>query len=93
MHFIENFYLQTIKYDLINKFSYKNPTKLPKLTKIVLNFGSKTADLKQLSAGLLALELITSQKGKLTKTKKANILLTIRKGNPTGCKVSLVKLN
>ena len=49
MHFLENFYFKTLKYDLINKFIYKNTTKLPKLKKIILNFGSKTADIKQLS--------------------------------------------
>ena len=38
---------------------------------------------------MLALELITNQKGVLTKTKLPNILLKIKKGNPTGCKVTL----
>jgi len=93
MHFLNTFYFKTLKYDLINKFIYNNTTKLPKITKIILNFGSKTADIKQLSSSLLALELITNQKGVLTTTKKSNILLKIRKGNPTGCKLTLQKYN
>jgi large subunit ribosomal protein L5 len=93
MHFLENFYFKTLKYDLINKFVYNNTNKLPKLKKIILNFGSKTADIKQLSSGLLAFELISNQKGILTKTTKSKILLKIRKGNPTGCKLTLQKYN
>jgi large subunit ribosomal protein L5 len=93
MHFIENFYFKTLKYDLINKFVYYDIHKLPKLKKIILNFGSPTANIKQLSSGLLAFELIANQKGILTTTKKSNILLKIRKGNPTGCKLTLQKYN
>jgi large subunit ribosomal protein L5 len=93
MHFLENFYFKALKYDLANKFVYDNTNKIPKLKKIILNFGSKTADIKQLSSGLLAFELIANQRGILTKTKKSNILLKIRKGNPTGCKLTLQKYN
>jgi len=91
MHFLKYFYFKTLKYDLINKFSYKNTKKLPKIKKIILSFGCKTTDIKQISASLLALELITLKKGKLTTTKKSNILLKIRKGNPVGCKITLQK--
>lgn len=91
MYFLEYFCNKNLKYDLINKFSYTNIKKIPKITQIVLNFGCKTTELKVLSASLLALELITNQKGTLTKTKYSNISLKIRKGNPTGCKVILKK--
>lgn len=93
MHFLEKFYIKTLKYDLINKFIYKNINQLPKLQKIILNFGSKKSDIKQLASSLLAFELIANQKGILTTTKKSNILLKIRKGNPTGCKLTLQKYN
>lgn len=93
MHFIENFYFKTLKYDLANKFTYNNLSQLPKLKKIILNFGSKTANMKHLASGLLALELIANQKSVLTTTKKSNILLKIRKGNPAGCKLTLQKYN
>ena len=93
MHFLKKFYFKILKYDLINKFTYNNINEIPKLKKIVLNFSSKTANIKQLASSLLALELFTNQKGILTKTKKSNILLKLRKGNPTGCKLTLRKHN
>lgn len=91
MHFLNYFQSKTLKHDLLNKFYYKNINDLPKLEKVILNFGCKTNDMKQLSTAALALELITNQKGTLTRSKKSNILLKIRKGNPVGCKVTLQK--
>jgi large subunit ribosomal protein L5 len=91
MHFLNYFQSKTLKHDLLNKFHYKNINDLPKLEKVILNFGCKTNDMKQLSTAALALELITNQKGILTRSKKSNILLKIRKGNPVGCKVTLQK--
>jgi large subunit ribosomal protein L5 len=93
MHFLEKFYSKTIKYNLVNKFLYKTTKNIPKLKKITLNFGCQTADIKQLSSSLLAFELIANQKGSLTKTKHSNILFKIRKGNPTGCKITLSNYN
>ena len=93
MHFLKKFNDKILKYELINKFNYKNTKNLPSLKTIILNFGCKTADLKQLASCLLALEFITNQKGALTKTKYSKILFKIRKGNPTGCKVTLNKYN
>ncbi len=66
MNFLTYFCKKTLNYELLNKFNYKNTKKLPKIKKIVLNFGCKTTDIKHLAASLLALELITCQKGKLT---------------------------
>jgi large subunit ribosomal protein L5 len=93
MHFLDKFYNNTLKYELINKFRYNNTKNLPNLKKIILNFGCKTADIKELSSCLLSLELITHQKGHFTKTKYSKILFKIRKGNPTGCIVTLNKFN
>lgn len=92
MNFLEKFYNKTIKYELNNKFHYAEVENLPKLKKIILNFGCQTADMRQLSSGLLALEIITHQKGYMTKTNFSNILFKVRKGNPTGCKITLSKL-
>lgn len=93
MNFLEYFYFKTIKYDLVNKYIYNHADRLPKLRKIILNFGFKTVDAKQLSSGLLAFELIANQKGVITTTTKSNVLLKIRKGNPIGCKLTLQKNN
>lgn len=89
MNFLNYFHCKTIKYDLINKFNYNKTKNLPKLKKVILNFSFNNTQIKNLSASLLALELIAIKKGKLTTTKKSNILLKIRKGNPVGCKVVL----
>ena len=91
MHFLNYFYNKNLKLDLINKFQYSNLKTFPKLKKIILNFGCKTTDIKKLTASLLALELITNQKGVLSIAKRPNLFLKIRKGNPTGCKVLLRK--
>jgi large subunit ribosomal protein L5 len=91
MHFLEKFYNKTLKQELLNKYIFNSTQSMPKLKKIILNFGCKTADFKHLSSSLLAFELITSQKGFITRTKYPNLLLKIRKGNPTGCKIVLSK--
>lgn len=91
MHFLNYFYFKTLKFDLINKFYYSNLKKLPKLKKIVLNFNCKTTNIKTLATNLLALELITNQKGVLTNSKYSNFTLTVNQGNITGCKLTLKK--
>lgn len=93
MYFFNQYYNNIIKYDLVNKFSYKNLKTIPELKKIVLTFNCKNFEIKQLSSALLALKFITNKNGKLTVSKKPNILLKIRKGNPVGCKIILTKLN
>ncbi len=89
MNFVKYFYTNILKYELINKFNYNKTKNLPKLKKIILNFGCKNTKLKNLAASFLALELISSKKSNLTKTKKPNLFLKLRKGNPVGCKVIL----
>ena len=91
MNIFNHFHTKTLKYELLNKFLYKNINKLPKIKKIILNFSNKKFELKNLAASALVLELIANQKGILTKSKHSNILLKIRKGDPTGCKVILRK--
>lgn len=91
MNILEYYYEKIIKYDLLNKFSYTQSKDLPKLTKIILNFGCKSFDIRKLASSLLALELITQKTGFLTTSRRANILLKIRKGHPVGCAVILEK--
>lgn len=91
MIFSNTYFYKIVKYDLINTFKYQNLNQLPNLSKIVLNFGYSKSNLKYLISGLLALEFISSKKGKLTRAKNLNLLLKIKKGNPIGCKVILRK--
>jgi ribosomal protein L5 len=79
MQIFETHYKQIIKYDLLTKFNYKNFYSIPKLKSIVLNFGIKEVNFKLLVPILMALELISSQKGLLTKAKKPNIKLILKK--------------
>jgi len=90
MNILEYYYKKIIVYDLINKFSYNNLKKVPQLKKIILNFGCKNSEIKNLAAALVSLELISSSKKiELTKSKRANVFIKIRKGHPVGCKVIL----
>jgi large subunit ribosomal protein L5 len=91
MYFFESYYNNILKYDLINKFQYTKLKKIPKIHKIILNIRFKKSTVKQLSATLLALELITNKKGKFVTAKKPNLFLKIRKGFPIGCKITLTK--
>ena len=87
MFFFKIYFYKTVKYDLINTFSYQNLTQIPKLKNIVLNFGSPKSNFKYLVSSLLALEFISSKKGSLTKSNHVNVFLKIKKGNPVGCKI------
>ena len=91
MHFIKYYYDKIIKYDFINKFNYTNLNKLPKLKKIILNFGCQNFTIQKFATILLALELISMKKGSITLNKHANGFLKIQKGSPSGCQVILTK--
>ena len=91
MFFFETYFHRTVKYDLINTFFYKHLMETPKLRKITLNFGSQKSNFKYLVSSLLALEFISSKKGKITTSKHLNVFLKIKKGNPVGCKIILEK--
>ena len=91
MPFFEAYNHKIIKYDLVNTFVYQNLMQMPKLEKIILNFGYPKSKLKNLIPGLLALEFLSSKKGEITKSRHLNIFLKIKKGNPVGCKIVLKK--
>jgi len=91
MFFFERYFHTVVKYDLINTFFYQNLTEVPKLEKIVLNFGYKNPNFKHIISSLLALEFISFEKGNITKSKDLNVFLKIKKGNPVGCKITLRK--
>merc|ERR1712160_173919 len=91
MFFFEAYVCKIISYDLINTFFYQNLTEIPRLKKITLNFGYQKSNFKHLVSSLLALEFITSRKGKMTTSRHLNVFLKIKKGNPVGCKIILTK--
>lgn len=91
MAFFGLYLKKIVNYDLMNTFSYKNLTSIPKFKKIILNFGIPNLKLKYFLSSLLALEFLTNKKGKITKAKHLNIFFKIKKGDPVGCKIILKK--
>jgi len=91
MSFFESYYNNVIKFDLVNKFVYCKLKKIPKIRKIIVDFGFKKSNIKELCTANLALELVTSKKGKFLISKKGNLFFKIKKGDPVGCQVILRK--
>lgn len=87
----EKLYKDVIKKSLVEKFGYKNPHEIPKLTKIVLNMGvgAAVADKKKLNTAIEELGLISGQKPIETKARKSIATFKLREGMPIGCKVTL----
>nr|YP_010117975.1 ribosomal protein L5 [Phytophthora captiosa]QPN53986.1 ribosomal protein L5 [Phytophthora captiosa] len=90
---LQNHYQNVTIFDLITKLTYKNIFEIPQITKICLNIGFKDANLekKKLINIILLLKLITNQKPNITKSKKNNIFLKIKKNSIIGCKITLRK--
>ena len=91
MQFVKYYYEKVIRYDLINKFTYNSFNELPRLKKITLSFDCKGLSLQKISTILFSLELITTKKGSIGVSKKANVFLKLQKGSPASCKVVLSK--
>lgn len=91
MNFLHNYNENIVKYDLINKFNYKNLNELPKFKSITLTFKLKLCNTQTLVSSLAALKIVSNQQPVLTSSKVSNISFNIRKGQPIGCKVTLRK--
>lgn len=87
----ETLYNDVIKKSLVEKFGYKNPHEIPKLTKIVLNMGvgDAVADKKKVTSAMEELALIAGQQPIMTKARKSIATFKLREGMPIGCKVTL----
>ena len=61
---LETFYKEQVTKALVEKFGYKNPMEIPKISKIVINIGVGEAkdNPKELEAAIGDLEKITGQK-------------------------------
>ena len=88
---LETFYKEQVTKALVEKFGYKNPMEIPKISKIVINIGVCEAkdNPKELEAAIGDLEKITGQKVVTTKAKKSIANFKLREGMPIGCKVTL----
>ena len=87
----EKLYNEVIKKALVEKFGYKNPHEIPKLTKIVLNMGVSDAvtDKKKLNNAADEMSQIAGQKAIITHARKSIATFKVREGMPLGCKVTL----
>ena len=87
----ETLYNDVIKKALVEKFGYKNPHEIPKLTKIVLNMGVGDAitDKKKLNNAVEEMAMIAGQKPEITSARKSIATFKLREGMPIGCKVTL----
>jgi large subunit ribosomal protein L5 len=77
--------------ELVQKFGYKSPMQVPRITKITLNMGVSEAvsDKKVMDHAVSDLTKIAGQKPVVTKSKKAIAGFKIRDGVPIGCMVTL----
>ena len=77
--------------ELIEKFGYKSPMQVPRITKITLNMGvgEAVADKKVMDNAVADLAKIAGQKPVVTKAKRAIAGFKIREGQPLGCMVTL----
>jgi len=88
---LQQHYREKIAKDLVEKFGYKSPMQVPRLTKITLNMGvgEAVADKKVLDNAVADLTKIAGQKPVVTKSKKAIAGFKIREQQPIGCMVTL----
>ena len=88
---LKAYYQKEVVPALIQQFSFNNPMRVPKITKVTLNMGlgEAVADKKILEAATADLEKISGQKVVVTKARKSIAGFKIREGWPIGCKVTL----
>ncbi|MEZ5773993.1 MAG: 50S ribosomal protein L5 [Hyphomicrobiaceae bacterium] len=86
-------YETVVRKALAEKFGYKNPMQIPRLTKIVVNMGvgEAVADRKKVDLAAADLALITGQKPVITRSRKSIATFKVRDGMALGTKVTLRK--
>jgi large subunit ribosomal protein L5 len=88
---LETIYKETIVPKLIERFGYKNPMQVPRLSKVTLNMGVGEAvgNKKILENAVADMAKIGGQKPIVTLSKKSIATFKIRDNWPIGCKVTL----
>ena len=88
---LQQHYREKVAPQLTEKFGYKSPMQVPRITKITLNMGVSEAvsDKKVMDNAVGDLTKIAGQKPVVTKSKKAIAGFKIRDGVPIGCMVTL----
>ncbi|HEX6550822.1 MAG TPA: 50S ribosomal protein L5 [Gammaproteobacteria bacterium] len=88
---LQQFYRDTVVPKLSERFAYKNPMQVPRITKITLNMGvgEATADKKVIENAVADMTKIAGQQPVVTKARKSIATFKIREDYPVGCKVTL----
>jgi large subunit ribosomal protein L5 len=88
---LQQHYREKVAPELTEKFGYKSPMQVPRITKITLNMGvgEATSDKKILENAVADMTKIAGQKPVVTKARKAIAGFKIREGYPIGCMVTL----
>jgi large subunit ribosomal protein L5 len=88
---LKHFYQETVISQLVKKFSYKNVHQVPRLEKIVINrgLGEIAQNAKALESSLLELTIIATQRGVVTRARKAISGFKVREKIPIGIVVTL----
>ena len=91
MQTLKERYNQKVRNELKEKFGYANPMMIPKLKKVVISMGLADAskDKNTMQDHLEELTLITGQKPKVTKAKKAISNFKLKENQPIGMMVTL----
>jgi large subunit ribosomal protein L5 len=88
---LQEHYREVVRGVLTERFGYRNPMRVPKLDKIVLNMGvgEATADAKKLQAAINDMTLISGQKPAVCRARKSVANFKLRQGMAIGCRVTL----
>jgi len=88
---LQDYYEQTVRPQLQEKFSYGNAMQIPRVEKVVINMGVGEAvlDSKKIDAAAQDMTLISGQKPVIIKARKSVATFKLREGMPVGCKVTL----
>jgi large subunit ribosomal protein L5 len=88
---LKQHYKEKVVPKLVERFGYKSPMQVPKLTKITLNMGVGEAvgNKKVLENAIADMTAIAGQKPVATLARKSIATFKIRDGWPIGCKVTL----
>ncbi|MFN3551191.1 MAG: 50S ribosomal protein L5 [Endomicrobiia bacterium] len=88
---LKKHYLSNVVPQLMKMFKYKNIHQVPKVEKVVLNMSVNEAkeNIKALDIATEEVAMITGQKPKICRAKKAISNFKLKKGMPIGLKVTL----
>jgi len=89
MSFIQYYYYNVLKQELLTKYFYKNVYQIPRLTKVVISLSLSQTSLKTLLPLISALTIISSQRPSIVTSKRVYVTLKVKSGLPIGCKVDL----